>query len=76
MLNLKRIALFMVDFSAKYYARTHFIDNVFKDALHIITACLSPTPTDHFPIVESIYPAELGRLEAVLSSGLSCQSGH
>ena len=46
-------------------AHTRLIDSVLNDALRIVTGCLSPTPTDHLPILSGIPPAE--RLGATLS---------
>ena len=48
-------------------AHTRLIDNVLNDALHIVTRCLRPTPTDHLPILSGIHPAELLRMGATLS---------
>ena len=48
-------------------AYTHIINNVLNDALHIVTKCLRPTPTDHLPILLGIQPDELGRLGVTLS---------
>ena len=48
-------------------AHTRLIDSVLNDALHIVTGCLRPTPTDHLPILSGIQPAELRRLGATLS---------
>ena len=48
-------------------AHTHPINSVLNDALHIITGCLRPTPTDHLPVLSGIQPAELHRMEATLS---------
>ena len=48
-------------------AHTRLIDSVLNDALHIVTGCLRPTPTDHLPVLSGIQPAELRRLEATLS---------
>ena len=48
-------------------AHTHLIDSVLNDALHIVTGCLRPTPTDYLPILAGIQPAELRRLGATLS---------
>ena len=38
-----------------------------NDALHIVTGCLRPTPTDHLPILSGIQPAELCQMGATLS---------
>ena len=46
---------------------TCFIDNVFNDALCIVTGCLHPMPMDHLPILLGIQPAELHHLGATLS---------
>ena len=35
-------------------AHTRLIDIVLNDALHVVTACLRPTPTDHLPILSGI----------------------
>ena len=48
-------------------AHTRLIDSVLNDALHIVTGCLHPTPTDHLPVLSGIQPAELCRLGATLS---------
>ena len=48
-------------------AHTRLIDNVLNDALHIVTGCLRPTPTDHLPILSGIQPAELRQMGATLS---------
>ena len=48
-------------------AHTRLIDNVLNDALRIVTGCLRPIPTDYLPILSGIQPAELRRMEAILS---------
>ena len=48
-------------------AHNRLIDSVLNDALHIVTVCLRPTPTDHLPVLSGIKPAELCRLGATLS---------
>ena len=48
-------------------AHTRLIDSVLNDALHIVTGCLRPTPTDHLPLLSSIKPAELRQMGATLS---------
>ena len=48
-------------------AHAHFIDSVLHDALHRVTGCLCPTPTNHQPIFSRINPAELCQLGATLS---------
>ena len=48
-------------------AYTRLIDSVLNDALHIVTECLCPTPTDHLPIPSGIQPAELCRMGVTLS---------
>ena len=48
-------------------AHTRLIDNVLNDALRIVTGCLSPTPTDHLPVLSGIQPAELHQMGATLS---------
>ena len=42
-------------------------DSALNDALHIITGCLRPTPTDHLPVLSGIQPAELRRIGATFS---------
>ena len=48
-------------------AYTRLIDSVLNDALHIVSGCLRPTPTDHLPILSGIQPAELRRMGTTLS---------
>ena len=48
-------------------AHTCLIDSVLNDALHIVTQCLRPTPTDHLPVLSGIQPAELRRMGTTLS---------
>ena len=36
-------------------AHTRLIDSVLNDALHIVTGCLRPTPTDYLPILSGIH---------------------
>ena len=48
-------------------AYSRLIDSVLNDALHIVTRCLHPTPTDHLPILSGIQPGELRRMGATLS---------
>ena len=48
-------------------AHSRIIDSVLNDALHIVTGCLRPTPTDHLHVLSGIQPAELRRLGATLS---------
>ena len=49
-------------------AYTCFIDSsVLNYALHVVTGCLRPTPTDHLPILSGIQPAYLCQLGATLS---------
>ena len=48
-------------------AHTRLVDSVLNDALHIVTGCLRPTPTDHLPVLSGIQPAELHRLGVTLS---------
>ena len=47
-------------------AHTCLIDSVLNDALHIVTGCLRPTPTDHLSVLSGIQPAELRRMGATL----------
>ena len=57
---------------------SRLIDSVLNDALHIVTRCLHPTPTNHLPILLGIQPAELCRLGAILFLAYrgSLQSDH
>ena len=48
-------------------AHTRLIDSVLNDALHIVTKCLRPTPTDHLPVLSVIQPSELRRMGATPS---------
>ena len=48
-------------------AYTRIIDSIFNDALHIVTGCLRPTPTDLLLVLSGIQPAELRRMGATLS---------
>ena len=48
-------------------AHTRLIDSVLNDALHIVTGCLRPTPTDHLPVLSGIHPAKLRRMGAIHS---------
>ena len=48
-------------------AHTRLIDSVLNNALHIVTGCLRPTPTDHLPVLSGIQPAELYRMGATVS---------
>ena len=48
-------------------AHTRLINSVLNDALHIVTGCLRPTPTDRLPVLSGIQPAELRRMGATLS---------
>ena len=48
-------------------AHTRLIDSALNDALHIVTKCLRPTPTDHLSVLSGIQPAELHRMGATLS---------
>ena len=69
-----RIATLSLVYSAAEYcasvwcrsAHTRLIDSVLNDALHIVTGCLRPTPTDHLPVLSGIQPAELRRMGAIL----------
>ena len=45
---------------------TCLIDSILNDALHIVTGCLRPTPTEDSPVLAGIQPAELRRLGATL----------
>ena len=72
--TLHTAALSLVYSTAEYCApvwcrsaHTRLIDNVFNDALRIVTGCLRPTPTDYLPVLAGIQPAELRRLGATLS---------
>ena len=66
-------ALSLVYFTAEYCAPvwfcstpTRLIDSILDDALRIVTGCLRPTPTEDFPVLAIIQPAELRRLGATL----------
>ena len=72
--TLRIATLSLVYSTAEYFApvwcrsaHTRLFDNVLNDALHIVTGCLRPTPTDHLPVLSGIQPAELCRLGATLS---------
>ena len=72
--TLHTAALSLVYSTAEYCApvwcrsaRTRLIDSVLNGALHIVTGCLRPTPTDYLPVLAGIQPAELRRLGATLS---------
>ena len=72
--TLRIATLSLVYSTAKYCtpvwccnAHIRLIDNVLNDALHIVTECLHPTPTDHLPVLSGIQPAELCQLGATLS---------
>ena len=43
------------------------LTSILNDALHIVTGCLLPAPTEDLPVLTSIQPAELRRLGATLS---------
>ena len=70
-----RIATLSLVYSAAEYstpvwcrsAHTCLIDSVLNDALHMVTGCLRPTPTDHLPVLSGIKPVELCRMGATLS---------
>ena len=71
-----RIATLSLVYSAAEYctpvwchsAHTCLIDSVLNNALHMVTGCLRPTPTDHLPVLSGIQPAELCQMGATLSS--------
>ena len=48
-------------------AHTRLINSILNDAMHIVTGCLVPTPTDHLPVLSGIQPAELRQMGATLS---------
>ena len=52
-----------------WYRTTHtrLIDRILNDTLRIVTECLRPTPTEDFPVLAGIQPAELSQLGATLS---------
>ena len=64
--KILRIATLSLVYSTSEYcapvwcrsAHTRLIDSVLKDALHIVSGCLRPTPTDHLPVLSGIQPAE------------------
>ena len=71
---LRISALSLVYSTSKYYTpvwccsmHTCFIDSILSDALHIVTECLHPTPTESLPVLTGIQPAELCRLGATFS---------
>ena len=78
-----RIATLSLVYSAAEYcapvwcrsAHTRLIDSVLNDALHIVTGCLHPTPTDHLPVLSGIQPAELRRTGSDTLLGLPWISG-
>ena len=45
---------------------THLIDSILNIALRIVIECLRSTPTENFPVLAGIQPAELRRLRATL----------
>ena len=72
--KLRTAALSLICATAEYCgplwcrsAHTRLIDSVLNDVLRFVTGYLSPTPTDHRPILSGTKPAELGRLGATLS---------
>ena len=72
--TLRISALSLVYSTAEYCApvwcrstHTHLIDNIFNDALRIVTGCLRPTPTEDLSVLSGIQPTELRRLEVTLS---------
>ena len=74
--TLRFAALSLIYSTAEYCApawcrsvHTRPIDSVLDDALHIVTGCLRPTPTDNLPVLSGIQPAELRRQGATLSFG-------
>ena len=63
--NIAHSCLTLIYSTAEYCApawcrsvHTHFIDSVLNDALHIVTGCLCPTPTDNLPALSDIQPDE------------------
>ena len=67
-------ALSLVYFTTEYCApvwcrSTHssLIDSILNDALPIVTGCLRPTPTEDWPVLAGIQPAELRRFGATFS---------
>ena len=72
--TLRISALSLVYSIAEYCApvwcrstHTRLIDSILNDALRIVTGCLRPTPTEDFPVLAGIQPAELRRLGATFS---------
>ena len=47
--------------------QTLLINSVLNDALRIVTVCLCPTPTKHFPILSGTQTAEFRQLGVTLS---------
>ena len=72
--TLRISALSVVYSTAEYCApvwcrstHTRFIDSILNDALRIVTGCLRSTPTENFPVLPGIQPAELRRIGVTLS---------
>ena len=72
--TLRTAALSLIYSTAEYCAlawcrsaHTRLIDGVLNDALHIVTGCLRPTPTDHLPVLLDMEPAEFRRQGSTLS---------
>ena len=70
---LRISAFYLVYSTAEYCAivwcrstHTRLIDSILNDALHIVTGCLRPIPTEDLPVLAGIQLAELRRLEATL----------
>ena len=55
------------EYCAAIWCRSAYTRLVLNDALHRVTRCLRPTPTDHLPMVSNIQPAEFCRLIATPS---------
>ena len=45
---------------------TRMTDNIVNDALHIVSGCLLPTPTEDLPVLAGIQPAQLCQLGVTL----------
>ena len=74
--TLRTASLFLIHSTAEYCApawchsaHTRLMDIVLNDALHIVTGCLRPTPTDNLSVLSGIQPADLRRQGATLSLG-------
>ena len=72
--DIAHLCFFLVFSTAEYCTpvwcrstHTRLIDSILNYALHIVTGCLRPTPTEDLPVLAGIQPAELRRLGVTLS---------